>query len=164
MGRNYANGETVKGNAVKKGGYFSVWDIAVYLVLATAILGLFVWISLGGRNKATGIEITVDGATVYTYEYGKGGAIARGQEECVQEEREGDCIAVTVCAQGGFNEIIIDPNEKKAYVRDADCSYKKDCVHMTAITAENGIIVCVPHALTVRALGAKDDLKPSVGG
>lgn len=155
----------MKGDAVKKGGYFSAWDIVVYLVLAALIALLFVCVSLGGRKKAAGIEITANGVVVYTYEFGKGGAVAQGKEEFVREENEDGCVVVTVRAQdGGFNEIVINPELKKAYVRDADCSYKKDCAHMAAITAENGVIVCVPHALTVRALGAKDDLKPSVGG
>ena len=155
----------MRGDAVKKGGYFSAWDIAVYLILAAAIVALFVSVSLGGRRKAAGIEIAVDGECVYTYEFGKGGAVARGKEDRVREKIEDDCVYVTVsAADGGFNEIVIDPVAQKAYVRDADCSYKKDCAHMAAITAENGVIVCVPHALTVRALGAKDDLKPSVGG
>ncbi len=165
MGSNHADGDVLKKNAVKKGGYFAVWDLAVYVLLAAAIVGLFLGVWLGGRNKAAGIEISADGETVYTYVFGKGGAVAKGKEALVSETVEGDCVVVTVRAQGGgYNEIVIEPNGKKAYVRNADCSYKSDCAHMPAITAENGVIVCVPHALVMRALGAKDDLKPSVGG
>ena len=51
-----------------------------------------------------------------------------------------------------FNRLAIEKSGE-AYMRDADCSRRKDCTHFPRITGGGRMIVCVPHRLTVVGVG-----------
>lgn len=151
---------------IKKSGFFAPGDLLVYGLLAVLVAVLFLITAFGGRGAAAGIEITLAGERVYVYEFGTGGKITRGKEALVSERTEGNAVTVTVFTdeeKENYNTVIIDRAEKTACVYAANCSFSRDCTHMPSITSSSGVIVCVPHALVVRALGEKEEFRPSVG-
>lgn len=155
----------MKENKDKKHGFFSAGDLIVYAVLLALVGLLFVLFVFGGQ-KSEGFAVDVAGERVYTYLFGTGGKIASGKETLVFEETEGDSVIVTVYTdetKKEYNVVVIDTKQKTAIVSEANCSLKKDCTHMPEVTLSRGAIVCVPHALTVKAVGGEEDFSPSVG-
>ena len=150
---------------IKKRGFFSGWDALVYAVLLLFALALFLVFALGADRRAVeGFAVYCDGEQVYTYSFTKGGTVAEGWEENVSQVTEGETVRVTVRTGGGYNVLTIDLANKSAKMTDADCSRGKDCTHMAAIARRDGVIVCVPHALKVLALGGAEDYDhPAVG-
>lgn len=152
---------------IKKRKPFAVWDLLVYGILVAVILALFigfVFVNRGGHAK--GIQITLHGTPVYTYEYGKGGRAEKGYESYIEEQTENGIVLVKIYSdetRKEYNLLAIDPQKRSAVMRDANCSFRKDCTHMPAVTSDLGVIVCLPHGLKVLALGQEEDIyHPSV--
>ncbi len=156
---------------IKKRKPFAIWDLLIYGILIAVILLLFGIFVFGGSGKAAdGIQITnLDGKLIYSYEYGKPkGKIALEWQDRVEEKQEEGTLLVTVyfdAEKKDYNVLAIDLEKKTAKMRDANCSFRKDCTNTKAVTSERDIIVCLPHKLKVCALGGeKEDLsKPSLG-
>lgn len=149
---------------VKKSGVFAAGDLLLYgalLVILTALLLLF---TFGlAHAPARGILVSQNGEPVYTYVFGEGGRIADGWEDCVTETRTQTGMLVRIQTQSGFNLLEINLNNRRTVMLDSDCSRNKQCTHMAAVHSEGGAIVCVPHALTVTALGGENLLHPNIG-
>ncbi len=150
---------------VKKRRPFEKADLLVYALLILFILAFVLIFTLGRDSGAVeGFYVTCDGETVYTYSFVEGAVVADGWEDRVIQEREGEILTVTVQSDRGYNTVEIDLVGKSAKMLDADCSRHKDCTAMREITARDGVIICVPHALKVLALGgAEDYTRPSIG-
>lgn len=148
---------------VKKSKLFAKWDILVYSLLLAVILSLFVGFVFAATPSALqGIVIEYDNQTVFTYDFATDtyNIDAAGQNT-VKVEDDGSELRVTVTYENEFNLIIIEKSGR-AYIKDADCSYHKDCTSMQAICDSNGIIICVPHKLTVKAQNYEEN--PVTGG
>lgn len=141
-------------------GFFAIGDLAVYAVLALIVVALFLAAAfLGKGGKAKGIAIELDGVSVYTYEFGGGGKVAAEFADRVREEISETGVTVTVYADAAkkeYNVIFIDPAAGTARMKDANCSFHKDCVAMAEVSSERGVIVCVPHKCRVVALSEKN--------
>lgn len=153
---------------IKKRKPFALWDLLVYGILLVVILILFaVFVFGGGGEKANGIEVTVDGETIYTYTFGEGGASAEGWSSRIEERVEDETVFVKIFfgeEKQEYNEIKIDPANRTAVMNDANCSRGKDCMLMQ-ISDESGVIICLPHKLKICALGGEkiDYFHPTVG-
>ncbi|MDE7439264.1 MAG: NusG domain II-containing protein [Clostridia bacterium] len=158
---------------IKKRKPFAIWDLLIYGILAAVVLILFAVFVFGGNGEAaSGIQISLlDGSdtVVYSYEYDSGKKkIAEGWEERISEEEAEGVLRVTVYldeTKNDYNVVEIDLQNRKAVMRDANCSFRRDCVNMMGVSSERDVIICLPHKLKVCALGGeKEDLShPSVG-
>ena len=137
-------------------------DLIVYVLIVALIVALFC-IYLGRQTQeADGITVEVHGEVVYRYEFGSGGTISAGWEDRVSEER-GDVLQVRIETASGHNVIAIDEAARTVRIQDADCSRQKDCTHMQAIGEGRGVIVSIPHGLTVTSLQGEDLSRPGIG-
>lgn len=158
---------------IKKRKPFALWDLLIYGMLVAVILILFGVFVFGGRGKAaSGVQIALlgnDETVIYSYEYGsEKRTVAEGWEARISEKVENGVLLVTVYMDDekkDYNTVAIDLEKKTSKMRDANCSFRKDCVHSSGIESEKDFIVCLPHKLKVCALGgAEEDFsKPSVG-
>lgn len=151
----------MKGFQDLKRGFFAPSDLAVYAVLLIVTVGLFFGAYFIGRGDFTrGIGIEWNGERIYTHEYGKSGVIGTGYESRVEVAAEGETVAVTVYsdeAKKEYNVVVIDLKSRSAFVKDANCSFRKDCTAMKPVSEKGGIIVCVPHKIKVISLTEKED-------
>ena len=147
---------------IKKRKPFAVWDLLIYAILVAVILLLFGLFVFGGSGKAaSGIKITsLNGKVIYTYQYGKNkGEIAADWADRVEEKKENGILIVSIYfndEKKDFNVLEIDTSAKTAFMRDANCSFRKDCTKTKSISSERDIIVCLPHKIKVCALGGEN--------
>lgn len=141
---------------LKKSKAFTKWDLIVYtavVLIVVLLFGIFVF----GKNSAAlnGIEIVYDNQTIFTYTFEEDNyEINREYIEKVSVENDQDKLTVTVYSDADkshYNIVVIEKSGS-AYMQNADCSYHKDCVGMSPIVDNRGIIVCLPHKLTVLPL------------
>lgn len=145
---------------------FAVWDILVYALLVGFIAVLFVVFVLSDvfhTKDASGIQVELHGETVYTYTFGQGGRISSGWQDRIEERREDGLLLVRITTEDGWNELAINDEAGTAVMRDANCSFRKDCTLMRAIGDGGSVITCIPHALKVLPLKGEDYSTPSVG-
>lgn len=143
---------------------FSAWDLFFYAALAllTVLLLLAVFLPKKGEEFA-GIEILIGGETAYVYRFGEGGNVQKGYESAVREETEDGRVTVTVLTEQGFNAIVIDETARSVFMRDSDCSFRRDCTRMKQISSASGAIVCLPHDLKVLPVSRQERLSPAIG-
>lgn len=151
---------------VREHRLFSVWDILVYLLIAALIVVLFavfVFSDAFDTRAARGVRAEADGVTVYTYVFGEGGTIGEGWESRISQRQDGDVLLVRIQTEHGWNELAIDDGAGTAVMRDADCSFRKDCTAMQAIGEGGSVIICIPNGLKVTPLDGEDLSMPSFG-
>ncbi len=149
--------------AIKGGKPFFKWDIAVYTGIFSLLLLLVFWFVLPAKKQLNGVEIYCDGELVCSYSIESGGQIQAGWEEKISTRRVEERVEIRI-EKDGFNLLVLDLTARVAYMQDADCSTRKDCVCSAPITSAFGVIVCVPHAVKVCAMGGDDVIAPPVLG
>lgn len=139
-------------------------DIIVYGVVALIIIGLFIaFVFVRSNSNATEIIAERNGERVFVYSIANGRLTLNvGYSGTVEYSEKNGGYEVTVYTdkdKKSYNTIVIE-NDGKTYISDADCSNRKDCVHMNAIDGNGGTIICVPHGLKIYATG---DYSPTLG-
>lgn len=101
------------------------------LALLLAAVGLTVWFA--ARPRGVAAEVYVDGVLRYSLS--------------LEEDTRTDILdgSMTLCVENGA-----------IYVARSDCS-EQLCVHSAPISAEGGIIVCLPNKVVVKIAGGEVD-------
>lgn len=141
---------------------FRLADVIVYIVLAVLIVALLLAFCLPRQDSGLrGVEVTLKGEVVAEYYFEDDSLITAS---AVDSRREGDKYYLTVKSQsGGYNLVVIDLTERKAWVQEADCSSSAECTQMKGITKSGDSIICVPHALVVQGVGYGEIKEPISG-
>ncbi len=128
---------------VKK-GMFKRWDIAVYALIAALIAILVVVFAFNGTSADVFIAY-INGEKVMEYSFADNSYIIYDPDRV---EVLSDTQFKFIC-DGGYNVLIVDKDDKDAFITDADCA-GKEC---KAMKLSAGTIICAPHNLTVKAVG-----------
>lgn len=141
---------------------FRLADVIVYVVLAVLIVALLMAFCLPKQDSSLrGVEVTLKGEVVAEYYFEDDNLVTAA---ALDSRREGDRYYLTVNAQsGGYNLVVIDVTEHKAWVQEADCSSSAECTQMKAITKAGDSIICIPHALVVQGVGDGEAREPISG-
>lgn len=140
---------------VKDNKIFRLWDIVIYVLLVTAIVAMF--IVMFQKNKSagdiTGVEISYKNTVVGSFSFEDNSFTDKGGTEVSFEvsEEEGIVNIVIYMAEGnGYNILVIDCEQRRASMKDANCSSDKDCTYMS-IKKPIDSIICIPHDLVITA-------------
>ncbi|MDD7351440.1 MAG: NusG domain II-containing protein [Clostridia bacterium] len=142
---------------------FRLADVIVYIVLAVLIVALLLAFCLPRQDSSLrGVEVTVNGEIVAEYYFEDDSLVTAA---VVDSRREGDKYYLTVHTDqpNGYNLVVIDVTEHKAWVQEADCSSSAECTQMKAITKAGDSIICIPHALVVQGVGDGEAREPISG-
>ena len=148
----------------RKGKPFRAADLIVYAVVAAITVGLFLAFTVFRRvGGSTEIIAELGGERVFSYSIADGKLTLNENFSGSTEMSESDGGYIVVIYgdkdRSSYNVVVIE-NGGKTYVSDADCSNRKDCVHMKAVDKNGGVIICVPHGLKIYATG---DYSPTLG-
>ena len=154
--------KTDKIDKIKNIKPFRLADVIVYIVLAVLIVALLLAFCLPRQDSSLrGVEVTVKGEIVAEYYFEDDSLIT---SSAVDSRIEGDKYYLTVHTEpNGYNLVVIDLVERKAWVQEADCSSSAECTQMKTITKAGDSIICVPHALVVQGVGDGDVREPISG-
>lgn len=141
---------------------FRLADVIVYIVLVALIVALLLAFCLPRQDSGLrGVEVTLKGEIVAEYYFEDDSLVTAS---AVDSRREGDNYYLTVHTEpNGYNLVVIDLTERKAWVQEADCSSSAECTQMKAITKAGDSIICVPHALVVQGVGDGEIKEPISG-
>ena len=142
---------------------FRLADVIVYIVLAVLIVALLLAFCLPRQDSSLrGVEVTVNGEIVAEYYFEDDSLVTVA---VVDSRIEGDKYYLTVHTDqpNGYNLVVIDLTERKAWVQEADCSSSAECTQMKTITKAGDSIICVPHALVVQGVGDGEIKEPISG-
>lgn len=103
-------------------GVFKKWDALLLAIIAVAA-ALSVWFAF--RDGGDEVHVYVDGELRYTFSLS-----ADGEYEILDGK-------MTLCISDG-----------RAYVAYSDCS-EQLCVHSSPVTAQGGMIVCLPNRVII---------------
>lgn len=144
---------------VKEGKLLAKGDWIVYGILLLAVIALVIAFVLPPTEQLEGVTFERNGVLLGTFVFGESAPelTEEGKQACEVSQQDG-LIFVVVFAdetQEKYNRIVLDNATRKAYVDQANCSIGADCTHSPAITTKGGSIVCVPHGLIVKGIGAQ---------
>lgn len=142
--------KTVDGVRRDKG--FRLPDLIVYGALALIIaLSFILWFTLRDNDPLTGVLIMFRDEKIFECDFESGEITAN--KEFVTVEKSGGRTVVNIKTEYGENTLVIDG--RKADMTDADCG--GECVYMTPIESNSGVIYCAPHYLKVLPKGYVED-------
>lgn len=147
-------------NGVKADKGFKIWDLIIYAAIAAVIVALFITFAIvPDKSAASDITVYYKNQAVYTYSFETlTGTIIDGSHiEETEETEEGLTLTFYGADQKQTNVIYIDKNEKSVNVTEANCSTRKDCVHMDKITDKSNVIICSPHNMKIQPNGYEID-------
>ena len=146
----------------KENKMFKRWDLVVYGVIILIIIGLFLAVFLN-RNKSvlSQIEIQYNNVNIMTYNF-ENDSLKYAPEYISVEKVSDKEYKFTFNADGDYNIIHVDVENRIVTCEDANCSFSKDCTTMK-ITKAGDTIICAPHKLIVIASGGGDMKEPVVG-
>lgn len=121
---------------------FRKGDIIVYLVLAVAVLALF--LTAGVSKKSLGFTAELSGNRVMEGDFED--KSVNFDSRYVQKIGE-DVYKIT--SEKGYNVIFIDWQNNDIKVTETDCGTSKECTFMSL---KSGDIICAPHSLIIRSL------------
>ncbi|HPG91998.1 MAG TPA: NusG domain II-containing protein [Clostridia bacterium] len=153
---------------IKNTKFFAKADIVVYafvLSLIVLLFGIFVWGEKTESLTAISASVTENGKAVeiFTYEFENDKiTIASGWEEKITVTEIADTLEIKFVFDDEFNLLTISKNDRTAIMTEANCSFHHDCTKFPPITDGSGVIICIPHGLTVYGVGVTD-YQPNVG-
>ena len=109
---------------------FKKGDILLVVVILV-VVALTVWLSLRGNGQTA--EIYIDGKLAYTLD--------------LSTDRELEILD---------GKMVIAVRDGKAYVARSDCG-EQLCVSSAAVSAEGGMIVCLPNRVVIKIAGGEVD-------
>lgn len=150
---------------LKRQRAFLPWDVLVYGLLALLIGALF-WAFVFARHTQplAALEVYRDSRAgeqlVLRYDYAADAfEVSEAWAGQVQlQPVEGGWAATIATEGGGYN--VLQVREGKAYISDANCSNRGDCMEFSPITGGDEVIICVPHHLTVLGVGETNTPEP----
>lgn len=152
---------------VKRDRGFRVGDLVVYGIIALVIVGLFVTLAFTlDKSPANGINVYYRNDVVFFYYFdsAKYKVVDASHAEITSDGLNTLEIRFYGTDKDEFNDIVIDKDAHSVYVKEANCSLRKDCVHAKAITDKSGIISCFPHGMKIQPLDYEiDPNDPNVG-
>lgn len=140
---------------VKADKGFKIGDLILYGAVAVLIAALFLTFFLtSDTTPAQGFQITYNGNAVFRYDfYEEKYAVLRAENiEIVSESEEELLLVFYTDGRGGYNKITVDKGNRSVRVTDADCSARKDCVYMPAVSDNSSVIVCMRHSMVIEPL------------
>lgn len=154
---------------VKRQPPFRKLDIALYALLLLLIAALF-WVFVLAKPtvRLKALEVWYDDRTggsapVFRYDYERDRYEvdpAFADRIHITQDAKGYVATFTGMGEGeGVNELAI-LKAGEAYIRDANCSRRKDCTHFPHILHGDQMIVCVPHRLTFVGVGPSGEIAP----
>lgn len=144
---------------------FRPFDLLIYGGIAVLVLVLFLTLVVFRENKSLhGVQITYRGEQVFIYRFSDDEAVVLSQTIEILSN-DGSLLKLIVhTPNDGYNEIEIDKTNKTVRVVDANCSWRKDCTHMSALDGDGATpISCVPHSVMIVPLGYDIDDGTIVG-
>lgn len=151
----------IDADVIKNSKPFNKPDLIVYLLAAVLIFALFLCCKPRAEGQIGKMSISRSGETIFSYDFTSGAMYADKEQVSVSES--GNTLLVTVyTGETGYNAVQIDKAARSFFVKDANCSARKDCVHSPAVTKGGQSAVCVPHELVFAAEGGSPD-RPVVG-
>ncbi len=143
---------------VRKGKFFVKKDLIIYAAAVVCIAALFIAVFAGRKTEPLDkIEIYYKENLIYVYDISeKNGIITETGAEYVEETPKEGGLSVVVNTPDGFNKIEFE--DGGAFVSEADCSVKADCVNASGKIKSGGdAIFCVPHSLKIIGVGTGDN-------
>lgn len=134
---------------------FRFFDIVVYgCIILMTIIFFCVFVFFKGEKHFDGIQILYRGECIFTYEFASDHYVILADDFIEIISKDQLCFEVKIySAENEYNIICIDKQHECVYMLDANCSFRKDCVHMNALSCDNLVpISCVPHAILIVAL------------
>ncbi|MDD3831044.1 MAG: NusG domain II-containing protein [Clostridia bacterium] len=149
----------------KQNSYFRKTDLIIYGSILVVVALLFTIFFVKGREQQLdGIEIVYMGdknITIFTYSFDSDRYQihpAWQQLITITPTESGYVVVISNADQHErFNRMVIDCNERKVWVEEANCSLSRDCTRMDAIDNAEKVIVCVPHRLKILPLSPNYD-------
>jgi len=153
---------------IKKSKFFEKADVIVYafvLLLIVALFSVFIWSA--DEKTLTGISVSTtengNAAVIFIYEFETDKiTIASEWEERIVVTETDDELQIKFIFGDEYNLLTILKKEKIAVMTEATCSFHQDCTKFPPITDGSGVIICIPHGLTVYGIGGAD-YQPNVG-
>lgn len=152
---------------LKKQRLFYSSDIIIYVIVAVLIVALF-WVFVFTKpviNLSKVNFVYSDGIegerVIFSYDFTtEKYVIAEGIWTDLIEVTEQDFgylvkVGYPTAKTVEYNLVKIDKSGSVSVI-DADCSFHKDCVKFPPITDGSGVIICVPHKLTIETEGSGD--------
>lgn len=137
---------------VKRDKGFRLPDLIVYCALIAIIaLSFILWFSLRNSDPLTGVYIVFRDETIFEYDFEDG--VISANESYITVEVDGSKTTVHIKTDYGENYLVLEDN--RANMVDADCG--GECVYMTPISDNSGVIYCAPHYLKVLPMGYEVD-------
>lgn len=147
-------------NGVKADKGFKIFDLIIYAAIAALIVALFIiFVFVPDKSGASDITVYYKNQPVYTYSFEtQTGRIIDGEHISVDgQTAEGLSLTFYGADRNEKNSIYIDKINKSVDVTEANCSTRKDCVHMDKITDKSKVIICSPHNMKIQPQGYEYD-------
>jgi hypothetical protein len=138
---------------------FKILDLILYGGLIVLIVALFIaFVFFKDTSPLKGVEIYVKNNLVFTYDF-EAGKYTVADENVIEVVDDGttELKIKIVTENDGYNYVTINKSESWVDLTDANCSYRKDCVHMTRISDVSSTIICTPHAVQIVPVGYQEE-------
>lgn len=136
----------------KTSDFFKKGDVIVYAALLLVVVLSFSLLFLSSDDGLKKIEIKSleSGETLFYYNIVDGNVAY--DESAVSLEKTNGGFEVTIKRGERENVVIIEP-DGKTYMKEANCSSRKDCVKSGAITRGGDAIICIPNKIEIIGTG-----------
>lgn len=136
----------------KTGDFFKKGDVIVYAALLLVVILSFLLFFTSSSEGLKKIEIKSleSGEVLFSYD------IASGNVECdervVSLKKTDDGLEVAI-KRGERENVVIIRRDGETYMKEANCSSRKDCVKSGAITRGGDAIICIPNKIEIIGIG-----------
>lgn len=161
----------MKGNIydkVKNGKTFAAFDLLVYALVILICAGLFLgFVIIPKHDSGNGFIVYYKDEKIFSFYYDDLKYDVEEFDGSVNVENtdpEKGLYTITVFMGGekNYNVLSVSAKDKTVKVAEANCSYRKDCVHTPEIKDGSGAIYCLPHGLKILPL--KNEYRPVNAG
>ena len=135
----------------KTSEFFKKGDVIVYAALLLVVILSFLLFFASSSEKLKRIEIKSleSGETLFSYNIANGNVAY--DESVVSLKKTGKGFEVTA-KRGERENVVIIELDGKTYMKEANCSSRKDCVK-GAITRGGDVIICIPNKIEIIGTG-----------
>ena len=136
----------------KTSDFFKKGDVIVYAALLLVVILSFLLFFASSSEELKRIEIKSleSGETLFSYNIANGNVAY--DESVVLLKKTDEGLEVTIKREESENVVIIEP-DGKTYMKEANCSLRKDCVKSGAITRGGDAIICIPNKIEIIGIG-----------
>lgn len=143
---------------VKNGKPFAAFDLLVYALVVLICAGLFLgFVIMSKHDSGNGFTVYYKDEKIFSFYYDDlkyDLAEFDGSIKVENTDPENRLFTITVFTGGeeNYNVLSVSAKDKTVKVAEANCSYRKDCVHTPEIKDGTGAIYCLPHGLKILPL------------